>query len=130
MSFLIKDVIFRVIDCLDAFVYPDYGDFVYLNPPYPSEKYPFRRYRRISNDMPDYFSFNKHSHLFNLITRLEFKNVLFLLHTSKISFVMKIFKDYYMGECKFKQGINIVSINPAKNEVIIFNKRSLVFKPH
>ena len=69
---------------------------MYLDPPYVKEKH-----NSFTNYTADGFSLEKHYILFTKIKELQIKNILFLVHNSKIGFVMDFFKGFLIFESVF-----------------------------
>ena len=120
LSFFIKDVIFKRLDFMDAFNLLKKNDFVYLDPPYmPENANSFVKYTSSG------FSLQQHFLLFTKIKQLQSKNILFLLHNSKINFVKQFFKDFFIEEFQVKRRINALFPNSVTKEIIVFNNRNL-----
>ena len=123
LSFHIKDVIFKRMDCNVAFNLPKRNDFVYLNPPYLKDNYitcadsfePYIHEKAVSwMFAPVVFTSAKQDYVFSATHNLQLRNVLFLLHTFKTDSVTNFFKNFSIEE----HIINKLSKNPVMVFVI------------
>jgi DNA adenine methylase len=116
ISNLIKNVHFFHSNFIDSMKKIKKNDFVYIDPPYcPENKTSFVGYN-ING-----FNLENHLELFNLIDKINNKNIKFILSNSNVKLVNDFFKDYKIEQISARRAIN--SKNPASKtiEVLITN---------
>jgi len=116
ISNLIKNVHFIHSNFIDSMKKIKKNDFVYIDPPYcPENKTSFVGYN-ING-----FNLENHLELFNLIDKINNKNIKFILSNSNVKLVNDFFKDYKIEQISARRAIN--SKNPASKtiEVLITN---------
>ena len=112
---LIRNVKFECLDFKKSMEKVKYGDFIYLDPPYISEKgtksfvsYTFK-------------GFIEHKKLFKLIIELKKKGINFVLNNVKNRKIVKLFNDYNIEIISSKRKINSKNPSSITSEIIISN---------
>ena len=111
---LIKDVEFRHSHFSDSLKNVQCGDFVYLDPPYISDKK-----KSFVGYVADGFTLNNHQTLFNEIKKMV--DVKFVLSNAKVDLVTNSFKEYNCEEIVARRAINAKKPGSTTTELIIYN---------
>lgn len=113
---LIKDVDFRVLDCMQSLGNVKRGDFVYLDPPYaPETQTSFVKYTQ------EGFNHDKHEELFQRVKELKSKKAKFLLHNAAVPQVIEHFSDFTKEEITARRAINPKNPESVAKELIIYS---------
>ena len=115
---LIQNVIFECCDFTISLTNIEYGDFIYLDPPYaPETDTSFVGYTKTG------FNIENHIHLFNLIHRLTDENKKLMLSNADVKLVRENFTDekYNISSILCKRSINSKNPDAKAKEVIIKN---------
>jgi DNA adenine methylase len=117
---LIKDVIFKYSDFRESMINVEYGDFLYLDPPYvPEKNTSFVGYTKGGFDIAN------HNELFAIIHTLKEKNIKMAMSNSDVEIIRNIFSaneyNYTIETLLCKRSINSKNPDSKTNEVIIRN---------
>jgi DNA adenine methylase len=116
ISDLIKDVVFLQSDFSSSIKNIQYGDFVYLDPPYaPVTVDSFVGYTLGGFDL------ETHKNLFTEIKKLNEKKIKFVMSNAKVELIVNTFKDYNYDDIIARRAINSKKPGSTITEVIIYN---------
>lgn len=115
ISELIQDVIFRHSSFVEAIKDVEYGDFVYLDPPYaPENNKSFVTY------VADGFDLETHKLLFSEIKKIG-NTAKFIMSNAKVQIVTDNFKEYECIDIIARRAINSKEPGSTTTEVIVYN---------
>jgi DNA adenine methylase len=116
ISHLIQDVKFIQSDFMDSIQKVEYGDYVYLDPPYaPENIHSFVKYTKMG------FELDTHKKLFAEIIKLEDKDIHFAMSNAKVELVMKYFNTFKYENIIARRAIHSKKPQSTTIEIIIYN---------
>lgn len=116
ISDLIKDVEFIHSDFIVSITSIQFGDFVYLDPPYAPENT-----KSFVGYVADGFDLDMHRTLFAEIKKMAAHNIKFLLSNAKVVLVTEEFKEFASEDIVARRAINSKKPGSTTTEVLIYN---------